>query len=85
MTRNLIIGRKKAKMGVKCPFHSRNSTNNKCKPKNLPTSYIIPYIVIFKQNLELNDTKSNNWTRKGENGRKMAFSFPKFNQQQMQA
>ena len=73
MTREVQTGREKAKIGLKLHLRSRNSTNNKCKPRNLHTSYIIPYIIMFKNNLGLNDSKSNNWTRKGENKPKMTF------------
>ena len=69
----------------KITFSFSNSTNNQCKPKNIDISYIIPHMIMFQNNLELNDSKSINWTRNGQNRPKMTFSFPKFNQQQMQA
>ena len=85
MTQNLRIGREISKIGLKWHFRSRNSTNNKFNPKNLQISYIIPHMIMFQKNLELNDSRRTNWMWKGENRPKMTFSFPKLNQQQMQA
>ena len=79
MTQNLRIGCEMAKKDLKSHLLSRNSTNNKLKVKNLSTTYIIPYIVIFKKKLGLNDSKSKNSTRNGQNRPKITFTFPKFN------
>ena len=40
---------------------------------------------MFKENLGLTDSISTIWEWKGQNRPEMAFSFPKCNQQQMQA
>ena len=65
MSREAQIGRELAKIGLKLHLRSRNSTNNRYKPKNLHTTYIIPHIIMFQNNLGLNDSKSTNWMGKG--------------------
>ena len=71
-------------IGLKSHLCSRYTTNNKCKPKNLNNSYIIPHIIMFKENLGLNDSISTIWERKDKNRPKLAFSFPKYNKQQLE-
>lgn len=56
----------------------------KCKSKNLLNSYIISHIIILKKKLDLNDSKSTNWTQNSQNRPKITFIFLKFNQEQMQ-
>ena len=57
MTREVQIGRESAKISLKSHLRSRNLTNNKRKAKNLHTSYTIPHIMIFKNNLGLYDSR----------------------------